>query len=263
MVDRRRNSAEREYPSSRRRSSWAPDQVNQYFSGLTDAASHLAERVSNNYLNSNLPLSPIPRTGSRQKLHTRSDKGNREKLLSTTDTFFLDTATMLSEETRCKKCYRFITGAPDPNLDHEVSSGDARCTLDHHPEPCDYKSKTHGDCRHYPLSLESLANRNDIMEGSISRVEGSIVSLSTLVENLTKMVGQMTKVTPSPSDSLTSTAPTTASNMTAPGQGGPQLGAHCMAPHHNLQVAPSFEHIAWHSHHNTQPEPVLVQILLL
>ena len=39
--------------------------------------------------------------------------------------------------------------APDPSLGHDGSAGDARCVLDHLPDPCDYVDKKGKACTEY------------------------------------------------------------------------------------------------------------------
>ena len=228
---RRRNSAEKEKPSSRRRTSWTPDQVERYFSGVTDAASHLAERVSNNYLNAGLPLSPLPPSKPpRLSVNSEDRYQTQRKRPSVTNPYFLgpqtptEPSSMSLTEIRCNKCHRYMQGAPDPALAHEDSPGDARCTLFHHPSPCDYKSSKHGDCTLYPHLgargkevdttlgdeviakkfevLDALATKSNVMEGNLARVEGSIGKLASEMERVATMIGLLTKPNPSPSGSL-------------------------------------------------------------
>ena len=42
-----------------------------------------------------------------------------------------------------------MEGAPDPSLGHDGSAGDARCVLDHLPDPCDYADKKGKKCTEY------------------------------------------------------------------------------------------------------------------
>ena len=42
-----------------------------------------------------------------------------------------------------------MEGAPDSSIEHEGSLGDARCVLDHHPDPCDYMDKKGKKCEEY------------------------------------------------------------------------------------------------------------------
>ena len=127
---------------------------------------------------------------------------------------------------RCNKCHRYLEGAPDPSLDHEESPGDARCTLEHHPNPCDYKSNKYGDCTAYSTgtipkdavaaqhniteadlakkfdALDSLTAKSGVMEGNLAKVEGSIGQLSSEMAVVIKMLGDLSKSGPSPTASL-------------------------------------------------------------
>ena len=122
-----------------------------------------------------------------------------------------------------------MDGAPDPSLNHDGGPGDARCTLDHHPEPCDYKSTKYGDCTIYPPAggvvtgelaqkFSDIDAKSDRMEGSIAKVEGSIGQLSSEIERVIKMLGNLTYKPPDPHASLAANtpAPPTAAPLGAP-----------------------------------------------
>ena len=61
----------------------------------------------------------------------------------------LPTTPRLRMVRRCKKCHRFTTGAPHPDLDHATSGTGAACTLPHHPTPCDWADEKGEVCQHY------------------------------------------------------------------------------------------------------------------
>ena len=44
--------------------------------------------------------------------------------------------TPLSMVRLCPTCHRFITGAPEPSLDHSEGASGHLCVLPHHPPPC-------------------------------------------------------------------------------------------------------------------------------
>ena len=119
-----------------------------------------------------------------------------------------------------------MEGAPDPSLSHDDSPGDARCTLDHHPDPCNFKSAKNGDCTIYSTgtrykesgdatidenpadltkkleALDNLTVKSDKMEGNLARVEGSLGQLTSEMGRIVQMLGKLTKSGPNPSSSL-------------------------------------------------------------
>ena len=55
-----------------------------------------------------------------------------------------------------------MEGAPDPSLGHDGSAGDARCVLDHLPDPCDYADKKGKKCTEYgdPNDLDYVSPKS-------------------------------------------------------------------------------------------------------
>ena len=50
---------------------------------------------------------------------------------------------------QCSECHRFITGAPNPDVDHNAPApGRGACTLSHHPPPCPFVSEHGVPCTH-------------------------------------------------------------------------------------------------------------------
>ena len=166
--------------SSRKRAHWTPEQVEKYFSGITDAASHVAERVSNNYLKSGQPLSPLPnhppvkppRLQERiipQKLPADTVQRQR-RLVSATDPQFLDEicpSFYVMGVKRCTVCHLYIDGAPSQDLVHEGQYGPA-CKSGHHPNPCTYVHKDSGSCSFYE-DVDSNASNDDKQEEKLTK----------------------------------------------------------------------------------------------
>ena len=132
-----------------------------------------------------------------------------------------------------------MEGAPDPSVGHDGSAGDARCLLDHLPDPCDYVDKKGKKCTEYgdddpdylpPLSVKQkavkeaervvketekvdsrdqavpdLSAKNDQMEANLSHMQGSVGKLTDDMATLMKMVATLTKRDPHPSASLSDT----------------------------------------------------------
>jgi hypothetical protein len=64
---------------------------------------------------------------------------------------------------RCKKCHRYMDGAPDPSVGHDGSAGDARCLLDHIPEPCDYVDGKGKKCTEYGDDDPDYVQQNKVV----------------------------------------------------------------------------------------------------
>ena len=140
-VQKRRNLREKE---------WTFNDLVKYFDGnRVDAAAQVFDKTVRYCMreSSRYPLTPLSSP-------IYSPVRQRVPLLSETDPWILGKQTpTLPEnmpEIRCNKCHRYMDGSPDPSLTHEESPGDARCTLQHHPHPCEYKSSKFGDCGFYP-----------------------------------------------------------------------------------------------------------------
>ena len=124
-----------------------------------------------------------------------------------------------------------MEGAPDPTLGHEGSTADARCVLDHHPDPCDYIDKKGKKCTEYgefdpdwepqnntgtrqksdtvpdagkvandkqPDALADLSAKNEKMEANLMKVQDSVGQLTDDMANLMKMMATLTKSSPDP-----------------------------------------------------------------
>ena len=50
---------------------------------------------------------------------------------------------------RCTSCHRYLTGSPQPGLDHPDVNGGPHCTLAHHPSPCDFVDSRDRPCSFY------------------------------------------------------------------------------------------------------------------
>ena len=175
-------------------------------------------------MNSNLPVSPLPRKPLRLPENSVDKYRKMEKLLSMTNPFFLGPQTPTEPLTmapvRCNKCHRYLEVAPDPSLCHDGCFGDARCTLKHHPQPCDYASPKHGDRTVYSTGakfeetenpsnlgsgnedlakkldkLDNLATQSDIMRGNMAKVEGNIGHLASQMEKIVNMLGKLKRKT--------------------------------------------------------------------
>ena len=140
LARNRPHSAERLTPSSRKKAHWTEEDLSKYFSGLTDAASHLVDNVTRSYLHSRSEnqLSSLPELRS-------------TRFFSDTDPLFLDYSTYNPRNMtrRCTNCHRFIEGAPTPELVHVGKYG-SDCKSTHHPHPCDFLTKT-GPCTYYTV----------------------------------------------------------------------------------------------------------------
>ena len=199
LAHRRTNSAERVTESSRRRGSWTPEQVEHYFSGLTDAASHLAERASNNYLNSGLPLSPLPKSSR----PTKFVSDQKKRLSSSTDPRFLDHTPGKMGIRRCTICHLFIEGAPRPDLVHVGAFGET-CRGQHHPNPCDYIHKDSGSCTEYgivgkakedaELTNAQLLARDHTRQDELDKMSAEIITLKSKEGEYANMVLEMAEM---------------------------------------------------------------------
>ena len=121
-----------------------------------------------------------------------------------------------------------MEGAPDPSVGHEGSAGDARCLLDHMPEPCDFVDKRSKKCTEYGEfdpdftvkvtgnkgkdvknstekdddAFQELSAKYDQMEANHAHVQDSVGKLTDEMAKLMKMVATLTKVGPNPAASL-------------------------------------------------------------
>ena len=196
----RRHSAEKETPSSRRRASWTPEQVTGYFSGYTDAASHLAENAANNYLNSGQPITPLQRVppvkpprlqvrSSPQQVPISRQQSSR-KLFSVTDPSFLDSPNEIVTMgvRRCSLCHLFIEGAPTPDLVHVGQFGPSCVAPHHHPDPCDYQTREGIPCNQFG-NLDSNES-GDVLEGKLTPAQLQARDKTRQLE-LDKMAAEM------------------------------------------------------------------------
>ena len=177
---------------------------------MTDAASHLAERAANSYLNSGQPLSPCPKVppakpprlqGSlspQQVAATRLQ--SRRKLVSDTDPFFLESPDLATMGVRrCSVCHLYIEGAPSSDLVHIGNFGPS-CTAKHHPNPCDFPGKD-GPCTHHEdvsnlvsgddLTSTQLLARDKIRKVELDRMAAEIVSLRKHQVDMDQMSAEM------------------------------------------------------------------------
>ena len=204
LASHRSQSAEREKPSSRRKESWTPEEVAGYFSGWTDAASHLAERTANTYLNSGQPLTPFPpekpprlqESSTSQELPITRLQSKR-KLFSETDPSFLDHPTCSKMGVRrCTVCHLFIEGSLSPELAHVGPFGPS-CVATHHPNPCDYVSKDGGVCTHYVavkeghLTVAQLQARDKVRQDELDRMSSEMVTLRQQQVDMNRITSEM------------------------------------------------------------------------
>ena len=149
---------------------------------------------------------------------------------------------------RCSNCHRYLEYAPDPSLEHGGSPGDARCVLDHHPEPCDFVNKKGKKCAEYgdpndpdydpgkdlgtrkktdaganglpdktAAALGDLNAKNAVLEANFGQMKGSVDKLADDMSKLMKMMATMAKTDPKPLASL--------SDNTTPQGAGAALGS--------------------------------------
>ena len=52
-------------------------------------------------------------------------------------------------QTQCISCHRFLTGAPQPEVDHQGAPHGSLCTLPHHPDPCEWHDEQGNPCTHH------------------------------------------------------------------------------------------------------------------
>ena len=242
---------------------WNFEDLVRYFGGnRADAASQVCDKTIRYCLStpnrSRYPLTPLcsPRSSpskasssspSSSLVRTRIDPPTpyraSSRLRSETDPHILDFSLLTAKLTamsvvRCNKCHRFMEGAPDPSVEHAGSLGDARCLLDHHPDPCDYADKKGKKCEEYgefdpdyqpPTSngmlgagaifkenhgapppnppdtnkdIARLTARNDKMEANLGQVQDNVGQLSSEMAKLIKMVELLGKNSPNPAASL-------------------------------------------------------------
>ena len=83
---------------------------------------------------------------------------------------------------RCTNCHRYITGSPVQALDHkDVPSGD-RCTLPHHPLPCDWVGECGQVCSYVPPLLALPPAQEDLHTlGAAPPPVGPLVSVAASV----------------------------------------------------------------------------------
>ena len=56
----------------------------------------------------------------------------------------------------CGQCHLYITGAPDPSLDHSGSISGSLCVLPHHPAPCPFIDAHDNPCNYEDLGVANL-----------------------------------------------------------------------------------------------------------
>ena len=228
---------------------WTFEDLVRYFGGnRTDAASQVCDKTIRYCLSSpnrsKYPLTPLnspctspPGAATPTRIRSRSDPPTpyrESRLRSETDPNLLDFSALSSKlramTLRCNKCHRYMEGAPDPSLGHEGSAGDARCLLDHVPDPCEYVDKRGKKCTEYgeydpdwvpggtktkeqlakpkddggksDPAVKDLAAKYDKMEANHVQVQGSVDKLTSDMEKLIKMMATLTKNDPNPAASL-------------------------------------------------------------
>ena len=239
---------------------WTFEDLVSYFGGnRADAASQVCDKTIRYCLSSpnrsKYPLTPLnsPRSFPSRtsplssRVRSRIDPPTpyrQSRLSSETDPHLLDSsalaARLLNMSIRCNKCHRYLEGAPDPSLGHDGSAGDARCVLDHVPDPCDYVDKKGRRCKEYgeydpdfvpggknlgarekgdltslsvsekPKELsekekdviKELSDKNLRMEANLSDVNNSVGKLTDDMAKLMKMMATFTKTDPKPAASL-------------------------------------------------------------
>ena len=193
-----------------REKEWTFNDLVKYFDGnRVDAAAQVFDKTVRYCMreSSRYPLTPLSSPVS-------SPVRQRAPLLSETDPWILGKQTpTLPEnmpEIRCNKCHRYMDGSPDPSLTHEESPGDARCTLEHHPHPCEYKSSKFGDCSFYPAKDGAingeLAKKFSQLDAKSDALEGNLAKVASEMERVVLMLGKLTYKPPDPSGTL-ATAP--------------------------------------------------------
>ena len=226
-LDNRRHTLDKARPSSRRKATWTPAEVDDFFGGsLTEAASHLVTNIAEKYLDPRRgnPLSPLP---SPEKQHSQ----HQHRLWSDTDPFFLDSVVTMTVR-RCTLCHNYIDGAPNPNLTHVGKFG-PDCTSDHHPAPCDYTQRESGPCKFYgdsqavdtevgDLSNEQLQVRDKNRQEELDRMAGELVSLkakqvefdqmSAELAEMRNMIKSINRAAPIPTDKSVPTVQPSPSN---------------------------------------------------
>ena len=179
---------------------------------MTDAASHLAERAANNYLNSGQPVSPCPKVPptkpprlqdrcTPQKIAATRPQSGR-KLASITDPLFLEATDLVTSTMgvkRCSMCHLYIEGAPTPDLVHIGTFGPS-CVASHHPFPCDYSGKD-GACSHQEdvdsddkLTPTQLQARDKTRKGELDQMAAELVNLRKHQVDVDKMSAEMTEM---------------------------------------------------------------------
>ena len=234
---------------------WTFEDLVKYFAGnRTDAASQVCDKTIRYCLSSpnrsKYPLTPLCSPSSTPTCTTPPSLRRRSKsdppapyrslrLYSETDHNLLDHSELFTKLTtmvavRCNKCHKYLEEAPDPCLGHDGSQGDARCVLDHHPDPCDYSDKKGKKCAEYgdpndvdyvpgkelgaktkqitaasdqvltdqSNALKDLTKRNAKLEANFDDIQGNVGKLTTDMEKLMHMMASLTKTDPSPSASL-------------------------------------------------------------
>ena len=59
----------------------------------------------------------------------------------------------------CVNCHRYITGAPDPSVDHSGGAPGTQCSLPHHPQPCPGTDRRGHDCQYEESRDDDLGVR--------------------------------------------------------------------------------------------------------
>ena len=235
---------------------WTFEDLVRHFGGnRVDAASQVCDKTIRYCLSSpnksRYPLTPLcsPSSSPGRKppgphVRSRTDPPTpyrSSRFISETDPNILDFAVLTARLTampvvRCNKCHRYMEGAPDTSVGHDGSSGDARCVLDHLPDPCDYVDKRGKKCTEYGDSdpdfippendrgarlkdttdepgahasasdgaaeIAALSAKNVTMEANLQQMQNNFGKLSNDMATMMKMMAEMGKTNPNPKASL-------------------------------------------------------------
>ena len=58
---------------------------------------------------------------------------------------------------QCVTCHRFVTGAPDPSVDHTEGTSGPLCVLSHHPPPCPMVDRHGNPCTYHAIAESAAA----------------------------------------------------------------------------------------------------------
>ena len=181
----------------------------------------MVDNVARTYLHprANNPVTPLP--------HTQFPR----RLFSETDPWFLDTSARNKSTTtsmsvrRCSNCHLYLEGSPSQDLLHVGKFG-PECTSAHHPQPCDYSSRS-GLCSFYSddeseLTPAQLQARDKTRQQELDKMAAEMVDLKAKqgsMDNMALELAELKKLMmsirpgPSPEGSLSHSATVSTENL--------------------------------------------------